>query len=128
MAGVPRISDAEWDVMNVLWEEHPLGAVQVAERLADRKDWSPQTVKTLLGRLVRKGALGFLRVGRRYLYHPKVSRERCVRAESRSFAERVFGGAGSPLLVQMVREADLSPEEIDELRRVLGRKSEQEGE
>ena len=126
MAGVPRISDAEWDVMNVLWEEHPLGAAQVAERLTDLKDWSPQTVKTLLGRLVRKGVLGFLHVGRRYLYHPKLSRERCVREESRSFAERVFGGASSPLLVQMVRDADLSQDEIAELRRILGQKEEVE--
>ena len=125
MAGVPRITDAEWDVMNVLWEEHPLGATQVAERLADQKSWSPQTVKTLLGRLVRKGALGFLTVGRRYLYHPKVSRERCVREESRSFAERVFGGASSPLLVNMVREAELSQDDIDKLRRILGEKEAQ---
>ena len=71
------------------------------------------------------GILGFLTVGRRYLYHPKLSRERCVREESRTFAERVFGGETSPLLVRMVREADLSQDEIDELRRVLGEKEEE---
>ena len=126
MGGLPRISDAEWDVMSVLWAEHPLSAHQVAERLANQKSWSPQTVKTLLGRLVRKGALGFLTVGRRYLYHPKLSRERCVREESRTFAERVFGGDAHPLLVHMVRETEMSQEEIDELRRILGEKEEEE--
>ena len=113
--GVPRISDAEWEVMNVVWDDHPIAASDVAARLSDQKEWSPRTVKTLLGRLVRKGALAFQVAGRHYLYRPKVSRERCVREESRSFVERVFGGRSSPLLVHMVREAELTPDEIAEL-------------
>ncbi len=80
------------------------------------------TVKTLIGRLVRKEALGFDAEGRHYLYFPKVAREACVRAESRSFADRVFGGAPNPMLLHMVREADLSGDEIAELRRILGEK------
>ena len=119
MADVPRISDAEWEVMNVVWDDHPVGAADVVDRLSDQKDLSDKTVKTLLGRLVRKGALGFEVEGRRYLYRPKVSRERCVREESRSFVERVFGGKTSPLLAHMVREADLTADEIAELRRLL---------
>jgi len=119
MADVPRISDAEWEVMNVVWDDHPVGAADVVERLAAQKDWSDKTVKTLLGRLVRKGALGFEVEGLRYLYRPTVSRERCVREESRSFIERVFGGKSSPLLAHLVRDADLSADEIAELRRVL---------
>ncbi len=122
MSDVPRISDAEWEVMNVVWEEHPITAADVFEALADRTRWSARTVKTLLGRLVRKGALGFEVAGRHYLYAPKVSRDRCVRAESRSFVDRVFGGDGSPMLVHMVREADLTLDDIEELRRVLTEK------
>ncbi len=118
----PRISDAEWEVMNAVWDGHPVAAGDVIARLAQRTDWSARTVKTLLGRLVRKGALGFEVAGRHYLYHPRVSRERCVKAESRSFVERVLGGRTSPLLVHLVREANLSAAEIDELRRVLGEK------
>ena len=119
MANVPRISDAEWEVMNVVWDDHPVGAADVVARLLSQRDWSDKTVKTLLGRLVRKGALGFDVEGRRYLYRPKVSRERCVREESRSFVERVFGGKASPLLAHMVRDAQLTAAEIAELRRVL---------
>ena len=122
MSGIPGISDAEWEVMNVLWDEHPLPATAVVERLAPRKQWSARTVKTLIGRLVRKGALGFDSAGRHYLYSPLVAREDCVRAESRSFADRVFGGAPGPMLLRMVREADLSDADIAELRRVLGEK------
>lgn len=122
MDDAPGISDAEWDVMNVVWDDHPIAASDVAERLVGTKDWSDRTVKTLLGRLVRKGALGFRTAGRRYLYHPKVTRDDCVRARSRSFIERVFGGAASPALLHLVRETDLSDDDIAELRRILGEK------
>jgi BlaI family penicillinase repressor len=128
MADVPRISDAEWEVMNVVWDGHPVGASDVVDRLASQRDWSDKPVKTLLGRLVRKGALGFEVEGRRYLYRPKVSRERCVREESRSFVERVLGGKSSPLLAHMVREAELTADEIAELRRVLDGKVPERGE
>ncbi len=79
MDGTPRISDAEWEVMNVLWDEHPLAANDVAERLPPARKWSPRTVKTLLGRLVRKAALGLEGAGRHYLYRLLVTRETCVR-------------------------------------------------
>ncbi len=120
---LPQISDAEWDVMNVVWDNHPAGAADVVDRLAGQRDWSDRTVKTLLGRLVKKGALATSPDGRRYLYRPLVSREQCVRAESRSFVDRVLGGRSSPLLVRMVREANLSADDIAELRRVLDGKA-----
>ncbi len=122
MTKLPRISDAEWEVMNVVWDDAPVLAADVAARLADAKDWSEATVKTLLGRLVRKGALAYTVDGRRYVYRAKVTRRRCVRAESRSFVERVLGGQRSRLLVHMVEETPLSAGEIDELRRLLDEK------
>ena len=115
----PRISEAEWDVMRVVWERHPITAQEVARALDPHRDWSARTVKTLLARLVKKGALGFESEGQRYRYHPLVSRGECVRVESESFLQRVFGGAASPLLAHFVREGRLSPEEFAELRRLL---------
>ena len=119
MGEFPRISDAEWEVMRVVWESHPIDAATVAAEVRGRRDWSEQTVKTLLGRLVRKGALRYDVEGKRYLYRPAVSRSESVRRASRSFLERVFGGATRPALLQFVRESDLSPEEIAELERLL---------
>lgn len=124
MADVPGISEAEWEVMRVLWDDAPLAASDVVERLTPHKDWSARTVKTLLGRLVRKGALAFEVAGRHYLYAPRVSRDECVRKESRSFLERVFGGSASPMLLHMVREGDLSEEDVADLRRALDERSE----
>jgi BlaI family penicillinase repressor len=122
MTDLPSISDAEWEVMNVLWAQSPMMANDVVDRLAGRKGWSPRTVKTLLNRLVGKGALEFEARGNRYLYRPAVSRDQCVRAESRSFLSRVFGGSAGPMLVQFVSQADLTPDEIAELQRVLKQK------
>ncbi len=122
MARPPQISDAEWEVMNVLWERSPLSGSEVADELCGRMKWQPKTVKTLLGRLVKKGALRYREEGNRYLYTPAFPRERYVAAESRSFIDRVFGGRTSPALVHMVETMDLSDEELRELRSIIDRK------
>jgi BlaI family penicillinase repressor len=122
MASLPRISDAEWTVMKVLWTKAPLTANEVAEILEPDTHWNPRTIKTLLNRLVKKKALGFQEDGRRYLYHPLVDEAACVREESRSFLQRVYGGALKPMLAALIAEEELSPEEIDELRRILDEK------
>jgi BlaI family penicillinase repressor len=118
----PPITDAEWDVMNVLWEQSPRTAMEVAEVLQRH----PKTVKTLLGRLARKGVLRYREEGNRYLYSAAIPRQRYVREESASFIDRVFGGETTPALVHFVRSSRLSQEEIDELRRILDEKSETE--
>jgi BlaI family transcriptional regulator, penicillinase repressor len=122
MAKAPDISDAEWEVMRVLWQRSPLTASEVVDALANHREWTPATIKTLLNRLVGKGALGFETQGKRYLYHPKVGREECVRRESRSFLSRVFGTSPGPMLVQFVKEAQLTDAEIRELKQILKEK------
>src|SRR5687767_3398585 len=114
----PTISDAEWEVMNVLWESSPRTANQVVEALEGKKDWNPRTVKTLLNRLVKKKALAFEAVGKSYLYRPAVAREQCLRSETRSFVDRVFGGAAGPMIAYFVQNTRLSDEEIAELKRI----------
>ena len=122
MARPPQISDAEWEVMNVLWEDYPRTASDVAEEICERMKWHPKTVKTLLGRLVKKGALRYREEGNKYLYSPAFSRDKFVALESRSFIDRVFGGKATPALVHIVETMDLSDEEIEELRSILERK------
>jgi len=119
MKGLPRISESEWQVMRVLWSQAPATANVVVAALADSTTWKPKTIKTLINRLVKKGALGFEKQGRAYLYHPLVDEADCVRAESRSFLSRVYGGALLPMLAHFIEEENLSPEEIEELRRIL---------
>ena len=119
----PTISDAEWDVMQALWDAYgPLSANDVVDRVAGRRGWSPKTVKTLLNRLVKKAALGFEAEGNRYRYFPAVTRQACVRRESRSFLDRVFGGAAGPLLAHFVNEAPLTDDEVRALKELLDRR------
>lgn len=115
----PKISDAEWVVMEVIWKRHPITALEVVQQLTAHKQWQDQTIRTMLRRLIRKKALTYKASGKIYYYEPAVSREQCVRVESRSFLERIFGGAAQPLLVQLMQESRLSPDEIAELRRIL---------
>ena len=118
---MPRISEAEWEVMRVAWAQGSVTAQEVVDALADR-GWSPRTVKTLLNRLKTKGALGYEAHGKAYVYQPAVRQEDCVRQESQSFLDRVFGGAAAPLLAHFVKRARLSKDEIDELKRILAEK------
>lgn len=120
----PRISDAEWQVMEAVWDDHPVGAQELTEILAPAQGWSAATVKTLLGRLVKKGALAFRQEGKRYLYEPVVAREDCVRLEAHGLVERLFGGQTSPMLEWLVRETPMSEGEIAELQSLLDAKLE----
>ena len=122
MAQVPRISDAEWAVMEVIWQQHPITALEVVQKLTPSRQWQDQTIRTMLRRLIDKGAIKYKAEGKAYFYEPAVSREHCVRVESHSFLERVFGGAAKPLLVQMVQDSDLSQEDITELKKLLAKK------
>lgn len=117
-----QISDAEWAVMNLVWESQPIDASQVVEQLGAVNDWSAATIKTMLHRLVKKGALAHEADGKKYIYRSKVRRRDCVRRASRSFVDRVFGGQTAPALLQLVRSSKLSADEVEELRQLLDSK------
>jgi BlaI family penicillinase repressor len=118
----PPISNAEWVVMRLIWARSSATAAEAVEALEGEMSWKPKTIMTLLGRLARKGALRFEKEGRAYRYYPAVAEADCVRAESRSFLQRVYGGALTPMVATYLDEAELSQEEIDELKRLLDRK------
>lgn len=109
--------------MRVVWEKSPATASVILERLiAKDPTWHPKTAKTLLARLVKKGALEYESSGRAYQYRPLVTKSECVRSEGRTFVERVFGGALKPMLAHFVEEADLGPDDIRELESLLRKK------
>ncbi len=116
----PDISESEWSVMEALWERAPQTASEVTKTLRPTMSWAENTVRTLLTRLVDKGALKTAEneSGTR-TYVPAVKREACVRAESDSFLQRIFGGAAKPLLVHFAQNSKLTPEEVQELKKLL---------
>jgi BlaI family penicillinase repressor len=121
----PRISDAEWRVMKVVWRKPHCGAQDIIGALANSTDWSPGTIKTLLNRLVRKKALGFAREGKAYRYFARVTEVECRAAEAETFLDRVFNGALTPMVAHFVNNRRLSRKEIEELEQLLrqGKKS-----
>lgn len=114
-----RISEAEHAVMEVLWEEHPLTAAEVAERAGPARGWSVHTVKTLLSRLLAKGAIAHEAEGRRFLYTPAIERDSYVGRESEKLVDRLFGGRVTPLIAQLAERRQLSADDIAELEALL---------
>ena len=114
-----QVTEAESVVMDVLWERHPLGADEVVAALADREDWQEPTIKTLLNRLLKKGAIRAEKAGRRYLYSPVLKREDWVLGESQGLLERLFDGRVAPLVAHFSAQRKLSAADVAELRRLL---------
>lgn len=113
------ISESESRVMQVLWQQAPLPADDIVAALADANEWHEKTVKTLLNRLLRKGAITAARDGRRYLYSPVLQRDDWQAEESRSLLDRAFGGRLAPMLAHFSRHENLSDDDRRELRRLV---------
>ncbi len=114
-----QISEAESVVMDILWARSPLGADDVVAALAGRQDWQEATIKTLLNRLLNKGAISARKDGRRFLYSPVLQREDWVAEESRGLLERLFDGRVAPLVAHFSAHRKLSRKDIAELRKLL---------
>jgi BlaI family transcriptional regulator, penicillinase repressor len=117
-----KISESEWQVMNIVWGHAPVAAITVVEMLEKEKGWHSRTIRTLLDRLVKKKALKITQEGKRYLYEPQISMAQAVRQESRSFMERVFAGEPVSMLLHLVQETKLSREDIKKLKDILNKK------
>lgn len=114
-----QVTEAESVVMDVLWDAHPRSAEDVVAALAVHGQWQEATIKTLLNRLLRKGAIRAEKEGRRYLYAPVLKREDWVLGESQGLLERLFDGRVAPLVAHFSAQRKLSREDVAELRRLL---------
>src|SRR5215212_1526515 len=113
------ISAAEWKIMRILWDKHPQPAYDIIKALDDTETWHPNTIKTLLNRLVKKKALAVQKYKNLFLYTPTLEEADCIRAESQSFLERFFGGDVRPLLVHFAENKQLTAEDLKELEKIL---------
>ena len=114
-----KISEAESVVMDVLWRHAPMAAEGVVEALGDRQQWREPTIKTLLNRLLKKGAIAAEKEGRRYLYSPVLRREDWVQEESEGMLARLFDGRVAPLVAHFSEQRKLSAKDVRELRALL---------
>ncbi|EEK46134.1 Beta-lactamase repressor [Bacillus cereus m1293] len=123
---LPKISEAELEIMKVLWSKSPQTANEIIEELEDAMDWKPKTIRTLINRLVQKEAVSYHQdKGRMYAYYPLVSQDNYLQVETKSLLKRFCGAAFKPLLVNFLKEEKLSSEDINELKRILDEKTEE---
>ncbi len=124
MKDMPRISESEYEIMKLIWDEAPISTNDVVKRFEGIKDWSPKTVQTLLARLVKKGALGYEKKGRVYIYTPLIKEEEYIHTESSSFLKKFFDGALNSIVLNFIDDEKLTDQDINELIRILekGRK------
>ena len=116
-----RITESELAVLERLWMSAPQTATQIGSGIADERNWTMATVKTLLARLVAKGALATEQDGRRFLYRPLVAREDYSTRESRRLIDRLFGGRVSPLVAHLAEHETLSDSDIADLKDIIAR-------
>jgi BlaI family penicillinase repressor len=127
MKKIPRISEAEWEILSVLWKKSPLTAAEVFAAIPNTS-WKLNTVRTFLDRLEKKGAVRAQnRAEEAKQFRPVVSREACVRQESDSFLNRVFEGGTAALLLHFAGSKRLSAAELAEIETILAEKRKQKG-
>lgn len=125
MDKLPEISEAEHQVMKIIWNDHPITAMEIIKNLTRITDWKPNTIKTFINRLLKKGAVGYNKSGKEYNYYPLIEEADYVKSESRLFLKRIFGGSLKPMLVTMVENEDLTLEDIEDLKgRILEKRQE----
>lgn len=119
MGETSKISEAEWEIMKVIWKRAPVTSEEIIENLEGKKEWTAKTVKSFLNRLLNKGVIGYEKQGRNYLYSPLLSEEECINEESESFLNRVYDGAVDLLFSHYLKKEKLSDDEIETLQKIL---------
>lgn len=114
-----RVTNSEWYVMNCLWEESPRTLMQLVPLLNDRVGWSKSTSATMVRRMSEKGLIGYKENGKTKFFFPKVNKEDVVVQETRDFLQRIYDGSIGMMMSALVRQNDLSREDIHELQEIL---------
>ncbi len=119
MAALPQISEAEFEVMKIVWKDAPISTNEITERLTKTTSWSPKTIQTLIKRLVTKGALSYEKQSRVFVYTPLVQENEYIGQESASFLERFYHGDIKAMLSAYIENDRLSQADIEALRKLL---------
>ncbi|MDX8367941.1 BlaI/MecI/CopY family transcriptional regulator [Cytobacillus sp. IB215665] len=121
-----KISESEWRVMEVLWENSPLTSAEIIHQLSSTTDWNPKTIHTLINRLVKKEVLGVKKGERFKLFFPLISAEECRKMETTSFLQKVYSGSRQMFITNFIKDEKLTEKEIEELKTLLQQKRENE--
>lgn len=123
MKQLPQISEAEYEVMRIIWKYAPISTNEIVEKLAATTSWNPKTIQTLIKRLVTKHAITYEKESRVFVYTPLVEENEYISQESSSFLKKYYNGNISAMLSAYLDNDQLSDTEINELRSLLEKKS-----
>lgn len=123
MPALPQISEAEYEVMKIVWKYAPISTNEITDRLTETTNWRPKTIQTLIKRLVTKGALTYEKQSRVFVYTPLIDEREYIGQESHSFLERYYDGNITAMLSSYIENDKLSEAEIDTLRSLLLKKT-----
>lgn len=121
MKEIPSISDSELTIMKIIWKKPNITANKIIEQLEDKIQWKPNTVKTLINRLLNKKVISFNKEGKEYYYYALVEEESYINEESSSFLNKIFNGSVSSMVLNFVKNKKISDEEIEELKDILNK-------
>lgn len=127
MSKIPKISNAEWEVMKIIWKNPEITSLNIINELKNKAEWKPTTVKSLINRLLNKNVIGFNKSGNEYLYFPLISEDECVKFESQSFINKVFNGSIKSMLLAFVESKEISETDIEDLKNILKQSNKTEG-
>lgn len=123
MSNLPQISEAEFEVMKIVWKYAPINTNEITDKLLETTVWSPKTIQTLIKRLVKKGVLAYEKQSRVFVYTPLVKENEYIGHESNSFLKRFYGGNITAMLSAYIDNDRLTESEIETLRSLLSDKS-----
>ena len=121
------ISEAEYQVMKLIWDKAPVSTKEVTEILTVESSWKPKTIQTLLSRLEKKGAIGYKKEGRVFVYTPLIKEEDYVEQESSSFLNKFYDGALNSMVVNFLEQDKLTENDINELKKILDMEKDKKG-
>ncbi len=114
-----KISEAEYEIMKVIWSSYPISTNEVVLKFKDKNQWSPRTIQTLLSRLVKKGAIGFTKRSREFVYTPLINENDYINEESESFLNKFYNGTINSMVMNFIENDKLSHDDIEELKKIL---------
>lgn len=121
---IPKISDAEYEIMKIIWKYKWIKASEIIEKVDPKFEWNNKTIKTMINRLLKKQVIDYEKQGKYYIYYPVVEEEEYKKVETKSFIKKLYNGSLNAMFVSFLKETKLSKDEINELRKLLKEKEE----
>ena len=116
---LPRLTAAEWEIMRVIWTKKKTTSTEVSDIVGMKMDWKLATIKTLLGRLVKKGYLSTTKQGNQFIYSPLKHEQDCLRSEAKELFSKVCDTKKGAVLREWIQEIPITQAELEKLEEVI---------